>query len=183
MKHLFEALTDYIRSLNDEEPKPPLHVGEVMNCWTYYALLSESIMLEQICLNSSTDPELKRFLEKTMEGASSQSRRLLDFMQTEGVPTPPVSEPKPVSDPNLVPLGAKLTDNEIANLVSVKLAAVVLACAVSATESIRNDVGKMFLEFEEEAVIYGMLIKTLMKKRGWIKIPPYFVPPGVPSNG
>lgn len=180
MKHLFEALADYFKSLMDEEPKPPLHVGEVMNCWTYYAALGEAITIEQICLNSSADPELKRYLEKTMEGASSQIRRLLDFMQHEGVPTPPVSEAKPISDPNSIPLGAKLTDSEIANLVSVKIAATILACSAAAAGSVRNDVGKMFLEFEEEAVIYGMLIKSLMKKRGWIKIPPYFAPPGLP---
>lgn len=183
MKHLFEAFTDYIQSLNDEEPKPPLHVGETMSCWVYLTMLEEAVMLEQTGLNSTTDPELKQFLEKTMKGASAQSRRLKDFMQHEGVPLPPVSEPKPLSDPNAVPLGVKLSENEIANLVSVKLVASITTCATASAQSVRNDVGQMFLEFQEEVVIYGMMIKTLMRKRGWLKVPPYFVPPGSPVIG
>ena len=182
LKHLFEALADFLKSLNDEEPKPPLHTGETMNCWLYLTVLEEAVTLEQIGINSTTDPELKRFLEKTMEGASSQSRRLKDFMQHEGVPLPPVSEPKPLSDPGAIPLGVKQTDDEIANLVSVKLASSITICATGIAQSVRNDVGMMFIEFLEEVIIYGMLLKTLMRKRGWLKIPPYYVPPGSPAN-
>ncbi|WP_276352554.1 DUF3231 family protein [Cohnella caldifontis] len=181
MKHLFQALADFVKSMHDEEPKPPLHIGEVMNCWVYLTVLEEAIMLELTCLNHTVDPELKENVGKSMNGAVSQSRRLKDFLQREGVPLPPVSEPKPQSDPNAVPLGAKFTDDEIANLVSVKLASAVTFCAASASQSIRNDVGKMFMEFQEEAMIYGILMKTLMRKRGWLKIPPYFMPPGAPN--
>jgi hypothetical protein len=118
-----------------------------------------------------------------MEGAATQSRRLKDFMQHEGVPLPPVSEAKPLSDPQAVPLGVKLTDDEIANLISVKIVGAIMTSATAATQSVRNDVGKTFIEFQEEAMIYGIMLKTLMKKRGWIKIPPYYVPPGSPILG
>jgi hypothetical protein len=182
MKHLFEALKDFFGSLNDEEPKPPLHIGEAMSCWLYLTIIEEAVMLEQACLNSTNDPELKEFLEKTMEGASSQSRRLKDFMQHEGVTLPPASEPKPLSDPDAVPLGAKLTDNEIANLISVKLVSSIVTCATSASQSVRNDVSMMFVEFQEETLIYGILNKTLMRKRGWLKIPPYYAPSGLLEN-
>jgi hypothetical protein len=28
----------------------------------------------------------------------------------------------------------------------------------------------------------GFKLKTIMRKRGWIKVPPYYYPPGMPSN-
>lgn len=181
VNNVLEALSELLGSLIDEEPKPPLHVGEVMACWTYLTILEEAVMLEQTGLNSSTDPELKQFLEKTMAAASSQARRLKDFLQQEGVPLPPLSEPKPLSDPNAVPLGVKLTDNEIANGVSVKLAVSITSCATAASQSVRNDVGLMFIEFQNEVMVYGTMIKTLMRKRGWLKTPPYYYPPGAPT--
>jgi hypothetical protein len=182
LANLLGSLTNLIKSLNDDEPKPPLHVGEVMSCWTYSAALAEAVTFEQICLNTTTDPELREFIEKTMEGASSQQRRLADFLQNEGIPLPPVSEPKPLSEPSAIPLGAKLTDNEISNAIGIKLAASVVTCATGAAECIRNDVGVMFIKFQEEAMTYGMMLKTLMKKKGWIKTPPYYNPPGLPSQ-
>jgi hypothetical protein len=182
VNNVFEALSDVVKSLVDEEPKPPLHVGEAMSCWTYLTILEEAVMLEQVGLNTTTDPELKQFLEKTMAAASSQARRLKDFLQREGVPLPPVSEPKPLSNPNAVPLGAKLTDDEIANVVSVKLAGSITTCATSASQSTRNDVGMMFIEFQHETMVYGTMIKTLMRKRGWLKVPPFYYPPGSPTS-
>lgn len=181
-KHVIEALKDFIQSLHDDEPKSPLHVGEVMALWTYLTILDESITFEQMGLNHTMDTVLKKTIEKMMGGASSQSLRLKDFLQGEGVPLPPTSEPRPAADPNAIPPGAKMTDNEIANGASIKLAMAVTACATGVSESIRNDVGAMFFEFQTEAMTYGMLIKTLMRKRGWIKVPPLYTPPGIPSQ-
>lgn len=181
-EHAFEAVTKVIHSLFDEEPKLPLHVGEVMSCWTYLTILEEAVALEQISLNTTTDPEVKNTIHKTLAGASSQASRLKEFLQKEGVPLPEASEPKPLSEPNQVPLGVKMTDSEITNLVSVKIATSITTCAAAVAQSIRNDVGLMFLEFQMEAVSYGALLKSVMRKRGWIKIPPAYLPPGLPKQ-
>lgn len=180
--HAFEALTKVLHSLFDEDPKPALHVGEVMICWTYLAMLDETVSIEQLCLNTTVDPELKEIVHKTMGGASSQTSRLKEFLQNEGVSLPPASEPKPMSDPNSIPLGAKLTDAEIANAVNLKLASSITMCATGISQCIRNDVGIMLIEFQTEAMKYGAMLKSIMKKRGWIKQPPSFHPPGLPSQ-
>lgn len=39
---------DVIKSLFDDEPKPSLHVGEVMCCWDNLAPLAEAVALEQL---------------------------------------------------------------------------------------------------------------------------------------
>lgn len=180
--HAIEALLKVFHSLFDDDPKPSLHVGEVMSCWTYLTVLEETVALEQIGINTTEDTELKNFLHKTLGAASSQGTRLKDFLQQEGVPFPPAAEPKPLSEPRSIPLGAKMTDSEIANAVGVKLAASTTLCASSAAQSVRNDVGMMFFEFQTEAMRYGTILKSIMKKRGWIKIPPYYHPPGQPKS-
>jgi hypothetical protein len=38
---LLEAVNDVMKTFIDEDPKPPLHVGEIMNCWTYLTMLEE----------------------------------------------------------------------------------------------------------------------------------------------
>jgi hypothetical protein len=79
MPNVIESISVVLRSLVDEEPKPPLHVGEVMSCWTYLTILEESIVVEQQGLNMTTDTELRDFVEKAMAKASSQAQKLKDF--------------------------------------------------------------------------------------------------------
>ncbi|MBD0383398.1 DUF3231 family protein [Paenibacillus sedimenti] len=182
MTSFVEAAIDVIKSLIDDEPKPPLHVGEVMTCWTYLTMLEEEKASVQIGLNTTTDNELLEALNASMELATAQANKLKEFMLQEGVPLPPVSEKKPVSEPGSVPLGVKLTDDEIANALSVKVVANYMMCATGAVESVRNDVGMMFAKFQADKLKFGAALKTLMRRRGWIKIPPYYVPNGLPKQ-
>lgn len=181
MSSVFEAVADVMKTLIDNEPKPPLHIGEAMTCWTYLTMLEEEIANVQIGINTTTDNELLGALQASMELAKAQSKVLRDFMLLEGVTLPPVSEKKPNSEPNSVPMGVKLTDDEIANALSVKLVANYMMCAAGAVQSVRNDVGLMFVKFQAEKLKFGASLKTLMRKRGWIKIPPYYVPNGLPT--
>ena len=36
MENIIEAAINTIKSMFDDEPKDPLHVGEVMSCWIYF---------------------------------------------------------------------------------------------------------------------------------------------------
>ena len=180
MPDILQAVNNLVGSFVDDEPKPPLHIGEAMSCWTYITAIAESLTYEQIGLNMTTDPELRDALHEAMKMCDSQVRRIRDFMEIEGVTSPPLSEPKPRSDPSAVPNGVKLTDDEIANGVSIKVAAAIVACASAAAQSIRNDVNVMWLELQQEQMTYGISLKRLMRKRGWLKTPPFYVPPGLP---
>jgi hypothetical protein len=61
-----------------------------------------------------------------------------------------------------LPLGVKLTDNEIANAPSIKVVANYMMCATGAVQSVRNDVGIMFVKFQAEKLKFGASLKTLM---------------------
>ncbi|HEU4963634.1 MAG TPA: DUF3231 family protein [Bacilli bacterium] len=182
MSNVLEALKNVLLSYVDNEPKPPLHVGEAMACWTYLAVMNEAISFEECTFHMTRDPELKKAIQDGIKMCASQSGRMETFMRREGIELPAGSQHKPQSDPQAVPSGAKLTDDEIANAMSIKVGAAVMACANAAVQSIRNDVGQMWIEFQAEQLVYGATLKTLMRKRGWLKVPPPYIPPGMPTS-
>lgn len=182
LTNLFEAVANTLKVKLDNEPKSPLHVGEVMSCWVYVAMMDEASIFMQAGVNMTSDDELLQMLKDSIEQCDKQSRKLKDFMKTEGVHLPNVSEPRPNSDPNSVPLGVKLTDEEIANGVSIKTASAIIACATGASQSIRTDLGTIWVDFLSEKLLFGTSLKTLLIKRGWIKVPPYYYPPGQPQQ-
>ncbi len=182
MVNILEAVTNMLQSFVDNEPKAPLHIGEAMNCWMYLGMLEEEISIVQIMQNTTVDDELMEILDESEKLAKMQANKLKTFLQQEGVPLPPASEEKPKSDPHSIPLGAKLTDHEIANSIAVKAVSNIMMCAKGASESVRNDVGLMFIQFLSEKMIFGANLKAKMRLRGWIKVPPYYYPPGLPKQ-
>lgn len=182
MTTVIEAVKNVLETLIDDEPEPPLNVGEVMNSWTYLAMVSEFMRAIEIALNTTTDQELRRSLIDCNEQSAAQSKQLTDFLLREGVPLPPASEAKPQSQPSAVPPGVKLTDDEIANAASIKTVAAIVHCATATSATVRNDVALMFMQFLAERIKYGAALKTLMRKRGWLKVPPAYAPPGSPNN-
>ncbi|PLT34071.1 DUF3231 family protein [Bacillus sp. V5-8f] len=182
MSNIFEALFHTIRSVMDEEPQSRLHTGEVTICWLYYTSMCEALQYEQDALNMTTDDEVIEMLRDAIKTCGSQVKRLEQFLTAEGVPLPTMPASKPKSDPEEVPLGVKLTNNEIANGVSAKIAYMNVQCANAQSQSVRTDVGFMFLEFQAELLTFGATLKPLMKKREWLRVPPYYYAPGAPEN-
>jgi hypothetical protein len=179
------SIADFIKStfLADETyEKMPLHVGEVMSLWFYAAALKEINVIAQVGMNSTTDEELKEALQRTYDDCETHAVEIFEFLQKEGVPLPPVSEQKPKTDPFSVPEGAKLTDFEMANLISIKTASAIATCATGISQSIRVDVGAMWTKYLMKKIEFGAYFKPIMIKRGWIMYPPLYNPPGLPSK-
>jgi hypothetical protein len=177
-----EALFDYLKTRFDDEPKPRPHIGEAMGFWLYYTAIAEEIPVLEAAMNTTTDKDLVKLLEDTKKLALHQMQTTEEFMLKEGIPLPDTSEKKPVSDPNSVPLGVKATDSEIANLISAKIATNIVMCATNNSQSVRSDIGLIWMRFQSEKSVLGMELKTKMKERGWLKIPPAYMPPGAPSK-
>lgn len=180
--NILETLAGMLNHSVVEEPTAPLHVGEVMNVWTYHAMIDEAVCYMLAAMNMTSDQELMHNLEESKANCLSQLNRLTDFMLKEGIPLPPTAEPKPKSNPNAVPLGVKLTDEEIANGLVAITAASIMTCAAGITTAVRIDVGMMWTSFQVEKMSYGTKLRMMMQKRGWLKVPPYYYPPGMPDN-
>jgi hypothetical protein len=181
LKSFIEASTNVIQSLTDDA-KPPLHVGEVMSCWMYLAFVEEIIVYEEVAINTTIDEELKNVFIDAKKVAESHKMEMSDFMKNEGVPLPPSPQDKPHSLAGAIPLGAKFTDSELINALSINLATVTVMCAQSASQTIRNDLGLMFIKFQMDKMFLGVKAKKIMAKKGWLKIPPSYFPPGAPTQ-
>jgi spore coat protein CotF len=180
---VLEAVKNVVQSFIDDEPKPPLHVGEVMSCWSFLAAISEIQVQTEAGINSTTDPELRTALHDAVAMFKSQKEQLTSFMLLEGVSLPPTSESKPISNPREVPLGVKLTDIQLANSLKIKVALSITNCANAAAQTVRNDMGLIWAKFLQELLTCATTLKSLMLKRGWLKVPPLYYPPGSPIVG
>jgi len=178
---LLQALKSVVQSFIKDENKTPLHIGEAMGCWIFLALAGETQVQTEAGINSTTDPELRKALQEAVNLFKSEKERISAFMRSEGIPLPPLSESKPISDPNSVPLGVKLTDNELANSLKKKVSMAITNCSEAASQSLRSDVSLMWAEFLQEHITFLLILKSLMRKRGWLKVPPPYHPPGLPQ--
>ncbi|MDN3015317.1 DUF3231 family protein [Paenibacillus sp. BSR1-1] len=182
MTNIFESIKDLFAPLVDGEEKKPLHTGEVTNLWVLLTLLEEGLIVYQLGLNTTKDDQLVHAFTNGEQLSRSLIDRLRNFFIKEGIPLPPASEAKPKSNQDTIPLGVKYTDEELANLVSAKIAAEITLIGQALAMGIRNDVCQKFFEIQYEIFKYGCSFKLMMQNRGWLKIPPYYYPPGLPRN-
>ncbi|MCA0757063.1 DUF3231 family protein [Paenibacillus sp. N4] len=182
MTNVLEAVTHIFSNLVDNEPEPPINVGEVMDLWKYLAFIEEATVIEQVSRNTTIDPELLKILDQAINICSSQSERIQKFMKSSGIPIPPLPADKPNSDADAVPMGVKMTDEEIVNILAAKLLLATRECSRSMMEAIRVDIGLMWSNFFYEQAKFGAVLKSKMRARGWLKNPPAYFPPGTPNT-
>ena len=183
MTNFFESMKDIFTPMDGEgQESSPLHIGEVTFFWVLLTLLEEGLAVYQLGLNTTTDSQLIHALTNGEESSKNVITDLRTFFKNEGIPLPPASEDKPKSDPNSIPLGVKHTDDELANLVSAKIAAEITLLGQALAVCIRNDACQKLFQVQVEIYKYGSSFKKMMKQRGWLKIPPYYYPPGPPNK-
>jgi hypothetical protein len=180
MTNVFESMKDLFTVDAVDKQQNPLHVGEVTHVWVLVTLIEEGLTVYQQSLNTTKDDELIHALRNSQQAATNIAENLRSFLRKEGIPLPPASEDKPLSDPDSIPLGVKHTDKELANLTSAKIAAEITLLGQALAVCIRDDIGKLFFEIQYEIFKFGSSFKKLMNQRGWLKIPPYYYPPGHP---
>lgn len=172
--NLLEILKDAMKPFIDGE-KPPLNAGEVMNLWFYLAASEQTLRGEQISFNIVQDPELKENIKNIINNIHGPIiKELTEFLRTEGISLPQTTPEKPMGDFRDIPEGAKLNDEEVANLVQFNLVLGINYACRGLTEAVRPDVATMFAKFQIMKVTASIPIKDLAMKRGWFKQPPYF---------
>ncbi|NOV01874.1 DUF3231 family protein [Paenibacillus planticolens] len=176
--NIIEILGDTIKPFLDGE-KPPLNVGEVMNLWFYLTATEQTMRGEQVSFNITEDPELKEKLQDVINNVHRPIfTELTEFLKAEGVPLTEASPDKPVGDFRHIPEGSKLSDEEIASLLSFNLVLGINYGCRGMTEAVRPDVALMFAKFQMKKLTFAITLKDLLMKRGWLKAPPYFKPEG-----
>lgn len=171
---LFGVIHDVFEPFMDGEKKP-LNVMEVSNLWFFLLGTETTMRNEEIGYNLAQDPELKQILKNVKEDIHIPIRdEISEFLKKEGVPFPQTTAEKPLGDYQNIPEGAKLNDEELANLMSYNLAMGVNYAAKGLTESIRADVGLLFSKIIMKKTISGLTVKQYLERHEWLRVPPYY---------
>ncbi|TXK83605.1 DUF3231 family protein [Paenibacillus sp. N3.4] len=172
--NILEVLDDAIKPFLDGE-KPPLNVGEVMNLWFYLTATEQTMRGEQVSFNITQDLELKEKLQEVINDVHRPIfNELTEFLKAEGVPFSEPSPDKPIGDFRNMPEGSRLSDEEIASLLSFNIVLGMNYACRGLTEAVRPDVAAMFAKFQMKKLIYAITLKDLLLRKGWLKAPPYF---------
>ena len=173
---LLQIAYDTFKPFMDEEKKP-LNVLEVSNLWMFLAICNNTLRNEELAINTTHDHELKKILLDARVIHKAVAEEINKLLKEEGVPLPQDTPEKPrVTEIKNIPEGAKLNDEEIANLISFNLLLGINYSSRGLTESIRPDIGYIFLKVIAKKTVLGVALKTLMQKRQWLRVPPVYKP-------
>ncbi|MBB6217779.1 hypothetical protein HNQ80_003902 [Anaerosolibacter carboniphilus] len=169
--NLLEVAYDSFKPFINGEKKP-LNVMEVSNLWFYLAICNNTLRNEELAYNTAQNSELKKILKDARDIHKSAAEEINKLLKSEGVPLPEDTPEKPDIVIKNIPEGAKLNDEEIANLMSFNLLLGINYASRNLTESIRPDVGYVFFKVIIKKVLLGITLKDLMQKHNWLRTPP-----------
>lgn len=148
-----------------------------MTLWSLGVGVNESRTFCLLMVNHTDDPELKEMIEHFIADVETpMAKKVSEVMLNEGMTLPMTTGDKPSANEAAVPPGAKLTDHEIAHLLVVKYEGMLTLCHLGLIQSLRPDLSRMYYAFQSHLLAQGFTLKNLMKKRGWLQIPPYYRP-------
>lgn len=135
----------------------------------------ETLRNEQVAFNIVEDEELRKLFEDVINNVHKPIiDEIKDFLTKESVPLPETTPAIPMGDFRSIPLGAKLSDEALCNLLEYNIVLGINSAVRGITESVRADVGLMFSKFQMRKVAFSISLKQFSLKRGWLKIPPYY---------
>jgi hypothetical protein len=174
--NLLEILKDSIVPFIDGK-KPPLNIGEAMNLWFYLTATEQTMRGEQVAFNTVQDNDLRAKLQDVIHNVHLPIREeLKEFLQKEGVSLPQVTPEKPIGDYRTVPEPAKLSDEEVASLLSFNIVLGINYATRGLTEAVRPDVGMMFAKFFMKKAAFAIPLRQMMAEKGWLIVPPTYNP-------
>ncbi|HYG59021.1 MAG TPA: DUF3231 family protein [Symbiobacteriaceae bacterium] len=167
-----------LQTIFQSATKPPiaLHAGEAFGLWVYCEAVAETRSVCLVLINHTEDRDLREVIEHFVDDVlQPQLRQVKEKMLHEGIELPPVTPDKPRADPQQIPVGARLVDEQIANMLVVKVQGLLLFCHEGLSRSLRNDLSTMYYAFQSHVLAQGATLTALMSQRGWLRRPPFFV--------
>jgi hypothetical protein len=153
----------------------PLHYGEVLDLWSFSMKAKGCISVYRAYSYHAGDKELKGILDDLINQAELESEECDQILIHNGIPSSPTLPARPEAKLEDIPVGARITDIEIASLIAADTAASMAACSMSMGKSIREDVGALFGKYHATKAALGLKILQLNKEKGWLVPPPLHI--------
>ena len=180
MTNVFEAISAIMKSLQMKRQNLA-PCGRSNGSLDGITAFHEAHALYQIGLNTTTDKDMQHVSAERIGREIADTKKIEKLLLEERVPLPLVNPKKPNSDQSAVPEGVKLKDDEIANLISAKVAASITFCAQAMSKTVRTDVGLICFPLNKLNEIC-CTFKKFNDIKGMVRIPPAYNPPGSPNR-
>jgi hypothetical protein len=161
--------------LTGSSKQEPLHFGEAYDVWQFSMAAKGCVSLYRALSYHAGDKELKGIIGDMINQAELEAAECDEILIHNGlVPFPDLPQ-RPEARLEDIPVGARLTDMEIAAMVSADSAIGLIGCSQIMGKSIREDIGALFAKYHLTKTAIGLKALRLSKEKGWLVPPPLLI--------
>ena len=153
----------------------PIHYGEVFDVWAFSMKAKGCVSIYRAYNFHAGDKDLKEILGDLINQAELEAKECDTILTSNGIAPSPDLPARPEAKLTEIPVGARITDQEIAALIAADTAASLVACSQIMGKSIREDVGALFGKYHLTKAALGLKILQMTKAKGWLVPPPLHV--------
>lgn len=158
--------------LDGNPKKEPLHYGEIMGIWSF-AMNGQGMKTTlQTFKNHAGDKDLRQFIDDLYEDMDKEVLECTKLLKDNGIAPPPSYPEKPKANLEDIPAGARFSDPEIAAGLVKEMATSLVTCSQVIGQSIREDVGMLFVKYHTSKVTMGARLLKMNKEKAWLIAPP-----------
>ncbi|SFJ58057.1 Protein of unknown function [Paenibacillus sp. UNC496MF] len=150
----------------------PLHYGEVFDLWQASTAAKGCISSYRLLKNHCGDKDLRKILNDVIAQAEQEVSEIDSILIKNGIVPSPALPDRPEVNLADIPVGARFADQEIAPMVSVDMAAGLIACSQTIGKSVREDLAVLFKKYHDAKAAIGLKALRLSKEKGWLIPPP-----------
>lgn len=161
--------------LSGNPKNEPLHYGEVFDVWSFSMKAKGCISVYRAYQYHAGDKDLKKILDNLINQAELEAEECDQILIHNGIAPSPTLPPRPEAKLEDIPMGARITDQEIISLVTTDNAASLVACSQVMGKSIREDIGALFAKYHVTKAALGLQILETSKEKGWLLPPPLHI--------
>jgi hypothetical protein len=150
----------------------PLHYGEIYDVWQSSMVAKGTLSAYQAYQYHAGDNDLKKILGNLIDQATLEASECDTILTHNGIVPSPALPQRPEAKLEVIPVGARFTDPEIAAMIAADTSIGLVACSQIMGKSVREDIGTLFGKYHLTKADLGLKILRLSKEKGWLIPPP-----------
>ncbi|MCP3775796.1 DUF3231 family protein [Paenibacillus sp. MZ04-78.2] len=158
--------------LSGNPKNEPMHYGEIYDVWQFSMKAKGCVSLYRAYQFHAGDRDLKNLLGDFIDQAELEISECDTILTNNGIAPSPALPQRPEAKLEDIPIGARLSDPEIASLIAVDSSAGLVACSQIMGKCIREDIGILFAKYHVTKAALGLNILRMSKEKGWLIPPP-----------
>jgi hypothetical protein len=158
--------------LSGNPKNEPMHYGEISNVWEFSMKAKGCISAYRAYQFHAGDRDLKDVLGELIDQAELEASECDALLTHNGIAPFPAFPKRPEAKLEDIPIGARFTDQEIAQMIAADTSIGLVACSQVMGTSIREDIGALFAKYHATKATLGLKILRMSKEKGWLVPPP-----------